>query len=134
MGKDYLTRDREKSTVIIWFHPDCEHCLYQLTQINDHIHLLKGVRFFFFTAEKNFPAAQHLGLWPRLTSSAFVHFGIVDKENFSAVFGRIVTPTMFIFNREGKLEEKLYGEVKIGKIQRLISHSTVPEYEKSGLN
>ena len=134
MGKESIERDQEKSTVIVWFHPDCEHCLYQLARLNDHIDQLVDARFFFVTSEKNFPTNYHLGLWPQLTSSAHVRFGILDKESFSNSFGRVVTPTTFIFNKEGKLEEKLFGEVKIEKIQRLIDKPNVPEHEGGGFN
>jgi peroxiredoxin len=134
MGKEYIENDAKKSTIIVWFHPDCEHCLYQLTLINDHIHLLEKVKFFFLTAEKKFPAVHHLGLWPRLTAAENVRFGILEEERFMTSFGQVVTPTMFVFNRQGKLEEKLFGEVKIEKIKRLIDDPIVQEHEKSGLN
>jgi hypothetical protein len=134
MGTELIERDSTKNTVVVWFHPDCEHCIYQLSLINDHIQLLGGARFFFLTAAKNFPASIHLGLWPALTSAEQVRFGILDEEKFTASFGRVVTPTIFIFNRQGRLKEKLFGEVKIDKIKNLITNPVIPKHEKSGIN
>ena len=134
MGKEYLINDYKTPTVIIWFHPDCAHCLYQLTEINDHLHLLGETKFFFLTADRNFPANKHVGLWPNLTSTNQVRFGILDKERFTTSFGKVVTPTTYIFNKQGNLEKKLLGEVKIGKIHRIIQNLNAREYENSGFN
>jgi peroxiredoxin len=136
MGKELLVHDSTMTTIIIWFHPDCEHCLYQLTRINAHIDELSNTKFFFLTADKHFPSTRHLGLWPNLTSAGHVRFGILDKERFMALFGKVITPTTFIFDRRGRLIEKIFGEVKIRKIQYILDSINVPEHGKkhSGVN
>jgi peroxiredoxin len=131
MGKECLVHDSTMTTVIVWFHPDCEHCLYQLTQIDAHIHVLSSTKFFFLTADKNFPSTRHLGLWPNLTSAGHVRFGILDRERFMASFGKVITPTTFIFDRQGHLIEKIFGEVKIKKIQYVLDSVNIPEHGKS---
>jgi len=131
MGNERLIHDSTMTMVIIWFHPDCEHCLYQLTQINAHIDLLRDTKFFFLTAEKDFPSTRHLGLWPNLTSADHVRFGVLDKESFKASFGKVITPTTFIFNKQGKLVEKIFGEVKIQKIQYLLDGMKIQEQNKN---
>jgi peroxiredoxin len=126
MGKENLTNDDDKTTVIIWFHPDCEHCLYQLTQINAFIDLLSNTKFFFLTAERKFPSTRHLGLWPNLTTAEHVRFGVLEKERFMASFGKVTTPTTFIFNKRGILVEKIFGEVKFQKIRRVLESIKTP--------
>ena len=134
MGEVKIEKDSTKSTVIIWFHPDCEHCLYQLHIIDQDLSVFNQTRFFFFTDDKKFPSDRHLGKWTNLTSTTNVRFGIIDQGLFSDHFGPVVKPSLFIFNREGKLTNKVFGEVKTEKLIELINIKIVPEQDRAVLN
>jgi hypothetical protein len=54
MGQENISFDTHHSTVIVWFHPECDHCRYQLDVINNNIRRLRTARFLFITAEKDF--------------------------------------------------------------------------------
>ena len=133
MGEVKIERDSTKTTVIIWFHPECEHCLYQLHVINKHLFAFSEARFFFFTDDYKFPQDRHLGKWTNLTSSENVRFGIIDKGMFTSHFGPVVKPSLFIFNRKGKLTNKMFGEVKKEKLMELINAYIVPEQDRAVL-
>jgi len=134
MGQESLSNDPARPTVIIWFHPECENCRYQLDSINGSIKKLTGARFFFITADTNFFKNKFSIIWPELIQSPYVFFGIIDKSKFIDEFGPVVTPSLLLFNRGGILKEKLYGEVKIEKIIQLINKHPVPEQTMSGSN
>ena len=113
MGKDSIINDPTRSTVIIWFHPECEHCRYQLDVLNKNIRQLGDARFFFITAERGYFRKNFRIAWPDLVQSPHVSFGIIDKSRFINEFGLVVTPSLLFFNYVGVLKEKLYGEVKV---------------------
>jgi len=134
MGQEYISIDRYHSTVIVWFHPECGHCRYQLDVINSNIHRLQDVRFLFITAEKDF-FRKHFSIeWPDLVESSHALFGVIDKSKFIKEFGPVFTPSLLFFNYSGELKEKLYGEVKVDKIIQLINEHPLPERMMSGSN
>jgi hypothetical protein len=134
VGKKVIEKDSTQTTVIIWFHPDCEHCLYQLDIINKNFLSFHDAEFFFFTDDEIFPEARHLGRWPNLTSADNVRFGIIERFTFENYFGSVMMPSFYIFNKKGKLTKKIFGEIKIQKLLELINMKTVPEQNKAVLN
>ena len=127
MRRDNLSIDSIRPTVIIWFHPECENCRYQLDIINGSIKRFAEARFFFITADTNFFKNKFDIIWPELIRSTNVSFGIINKSKFVNEFGPVVTPSLLLFNRGGILKKKLYGEVKVEKILHLIKNITIPE-------
>ena len=134
MGKDSIINDPTRPTVIVWFHPECEHCRYQLDVLNKNIRQLGDARFFFITAERDYFQKNFSIAWPDLVQSPHVSFGIIEKSRFINEFGPVVTPSLLLFNHGGILKEKLYGEVKVEKILQLIKKHPVPEQTMSGHN
>lgn len=131
-GQDSTGIDSTKHTIMIWFHPACEGCCYQLDVINNNLFRFDHVRFLFITDEKNFFINKDDKKWPRLVESLYARFGIVEQMEFVEKFGPVMTPTLFVFNHAEVLVEKFYGEVKIEKIITLINRHTVPEQKMSG--
>lgn len=134
MGQERLSSDSTRPTIIIWFHPDCENCRYQLNIINGSIEKLTKARFFLITADTNFFKNNYSAKWQDLLQSSYVTFGIINKFKFINEFGPVVTPSFLLFNQKGILKEKLYGEVKVEKIIHLINMISVPEQTMSGAN
>ena len=120
--------------MIIWFHPECEHCRYQLHVINSNINLFRDVRFLFITDEKNFFVKKYKNEWPALVKSSNTFFGIIEKSRFTDEYGPVITPSLLFFNKNGLLKEKILGEVKIEKILQLLDKHPVPEQMMSGSN
>jgi hypothetical protein len=134
MGQETISFNSTLNTILIWFYPECEHCLYQLNTINNHLERLPATRIIFLTGERTFFSNNYRIHWPNLIKSSHVLFGIVDKSRFIDEFGPVITPSLLFFNHEGILKEKLLGEVKIAKIVKLIQKYTVPEQMMSGSN
>lgn len=133
-GMNKIERENNKTTVIVWFHPNCGHCLYQLNVFNDNINAFNETRLFFLTESRIFPQKKHLGKWQNLTSAVNVKFGITSRDVFCDLFGPVVNPSIFIFDKAGVLISKIYGEVKLEKLLELINHNIVPEQDRAVLN
>jgi hypothetical protein len=121
MGNIKELKNEEVLFVIIFFNLECEHCLYQLNIINEGFDRFNGTRMFFLTNDKNIFRESKLQQWDRLTVSKDVTFGIINRHEFGLVFGKLVLPTVFIFNAMGELVKKIYGEVKLERILAEIS-------------
>jgi hypothetical protein len=134
MGKEIIYHDSTRVTLIIWFHPKCEHCRYQLHVINSNINAFRDVRLLFITDEKTFFLKKYTTEWPVLVKSSHTVFGIIDKSRFIDEYGPVITPTLLLFNKNGLLKEKLLGEVKIEKILQLLNKHSIPEHLISGSN
>ncbi len=134
MGQETISFDSTLNTVIIWFHPECEHCRYQLNTINNHIERLPTIRLILITDERTFFSNNYRTHWPNLIKSSHVLFGIIDRSRFIDEFGPVITPSLLFFNHEGILKEKLLGEIKIAKVVKLIEKYAVPEQMMSGSN
>jgi hypothetical protein len=134
MGQEKIYPDSTRTTVIVWFHPECEHCRYQLDVINNNIRCLLTTRFLFITDERAFFAKKFSIAWPDLVQSSHAIFGIIDKSKFINEFGPVITPSLLFFNHRGILKEKLLGEVKFEKIVQILNKHPVPEQMMSGSN
>ena len=120
MGNTKRLKKEEVLSVIIYFDLECEHCFYQLNIINEGFDRFNGIRMYFLTNDKNLFRESKLQQWERLTVSKDVTFGIININEFGSGFGKLVLPSVFIFNAMGKLIKKIYGEVKLEKLLREI--------------
>lgn len=134
IGRQRFLPDSTRPMIIIWFQPECEKCQYQLTMLNKNMGILEEIRFFFISPDTNLFKNKYTSIWPNLTQSKSVSFGIIDKSRFVAEFGPVVTPSLLFFNEVGALKEILYGEAKLEKILHLIHKNSIAKETKSGSN
>jgi len=115
-GFQILAADSIKPLVILYFHSGCEHCIYQLDQIEKNLDQFSSQKFIFLTYEKKFFAESKDSQWGLLSTQDEYSFGIVNENEFRNYFGTVYTPSIFIFNPRGSLCSKFDGEVKIEKL------------------
>lgn len=102
--------------LIIFFSKDCPHCKYELSILNENIEKLNNARIYLLTADKNFLNSEDINVYQNLLENKNVTFGIVDKEESKRKFGDSALPTLFFFDKKGKLTAKIKGETKFGRI------------------
>ncbi len=112
-GTGVLMPDSIKRTMVIYFSSGCTHCKYELGEINKNIGKFASINIYLFTTEKDFFKKTEVKRWDVLYKTNNVCFGIIDKNEYENKFGSMVTPSIFIFNAQGKLEKKIIGEMKI---------------------
>lgn len=132
--REIISFDSTQATVIVWFHPECELCCYQLDVINRNINRFYDIRLLLLTDEKELFNKKFIMKWPGLLESSSVKFGIIEKSKFVETFGPVLTPSLFFINHRGILKEKLFGEVKFEKIIKMIEKYLVPDQKRSGFN
>lgn len=98
--------------LIIYFHPDCEHCHYEAQEIGQNAAAFKDCQIVMITSDdsvrrvENFCGTHHL--WE------LENFEILlDKDNtFKKTFGKAVIPSVYIYDKDRKLKKRFLGETK----------------------
>lgn len=101
--------------VILYFHPNCEHCQYEATQLVNHKEDFKAAQLIMISIApvneiKTFFTTYQLNQLPNLTI-------LSDKEvQFEHYFGSAILPTVLIYSKDWQLKNKYKGEIKIEAI------------------
>jgi len=127
-GKKVLIPGDSTFTFIMYFDQNCKHCRYMLKVLNKFYDKLKNVRLILLTSDEKFMETRGPRFWANLSGAPNVSWGIIKREYYSQHFGRIVTPSLFIFDQTGHLIWKRKGEIRIEKIVEVINHSGDPEH------
>ena len=133
-GNNVLKPDSAKVTIVVLFHRNCDHCVYQLNQFNVHLQNFTKIKIILLTTDKHFFNNNAMENWPALARARNIDWGQVKKDSFRKLFGSVTYPGIYIFDRNGKLGYKIHGEVKIAKIIKIIQNFGGPERQISGKN
>lgn len=104
--------DPKKHMVIVYFHPECDHCHYEAQEIGQNVNAFNNCQLVMVTSDdslkriENFCSEYHL--WD------IDNFDVlIDKENqFKKVFGKAVIPSVYIYDENQKLTKRFFGETK----------------------
>ncbi|MDX9880766.1 MAG: redoxin domain-containing protein [Prolixibacteraceae bacterium] len=114
--------DPNQSIMIIYFHPECEHCQYEAKEIGLHANEFANVNMLMITPDdslqriENFAEENHL--WELSNLELLMDAG----DSFRKYFGTAKIPTVFIY-KNNKLLKKYSGETKIEAILEIINNS-----------
>lgn len=105
--------DSNKPTVIIYFHPECEHCQYEASEIGKQAEQFGKANMILITPDDStkrieaFAVKYHLWEVDNLTI-------LLDRNSqFKNQFGTSVFPSVFIYGFDKKLLKMYKGETKI---------------------
>ena len=120
-GKQFTSSKIQKGLplVITFFHPECEHCQYEIKEIVHNNKAFQNVNFVMISGAsalktKEFSEDYHLEKMPKLILLRDADF------QFEEIFGKASYPTTLIYNKNHKLVKKIIGEVKVEKIIELL--------------
>lgn len=111
--KDNL--QKKKATIVIVFSPDCEHCQEETKQITENIALFKKTQIVMaspidFDYIKKFYEEYNIAKYPTITMGR-------DPSYFLGTFYKVRSfPSIFIYNKKGKLVNWFSGSTPIEKI------------------
>jgi peroxiredoxin len=111
--------DPSQATIIIYFHPDCEHCQYEAKEIGLHTDEFAHTNLIMITPDDSIPRIENFmtknNLW-RMDNMAI----LLDPEHrFFGHFGTLNIPSVFIY-KHNKLLKKYIGETKMEAILEVI--------------
>lgn len=110
----------EKPLVLVYFHPECEHCQYEAQEIGQNTEAFSNCQLLMVTYDdslqrvKNFCETYHLWEIDNIVV-------LIDAENqFKKVFGKAVVPSVYIYKNR-KLKKQFLGETKLETIIEIIN-------------
>lgn len=115
-GVDTLRPSASGQTLVLLFSVHCPHCLYELDQLDRHVHKLPYDHFYLLTTDNQFDLCNGTSRWLNLSVSDRVTWAVMEKSVFLSHFGRSVKPTLFLFDGRGILRKKWSGEIKMEKL------------------
>jgi hypothetical protein len=97
--------------LIVRFHPECDHCQYEISQIfKSEIPSLVN-KFLLISSAPPDSISKFLNQFHYSDYPSAI--ALADSNNsFSDIFGRDIVPSNYIYNEELKLVKIIFGEVK----------------------
>ena len=104
-----------RATVIIYFHPECDHCQYQIDQLTQNSKDFKDSKVLFVS---NYPSHDLIEFYEDYNICTLNDAELLwDRDHeFSKYFGEATFPTTIIYGPDKMLKKKILGEVKIENI------------------
>lgn len=102
-----------KPVVFILYNSTCEHCQYELSQINAEINSFNNIELVFLSSEP-IPAIQQSAL--PFEGNRNVNFVKINPEDVFANFGTVRYPTILIYGTNSRLIKEFKGETKVEAI------------------
>jgi peroxiredoxin len=117
-----MTKDTVKPAVIIFFHPKCKLCEAEVSGIIGHPEILCDANVLFVSSAsidkiKTFLEKYPLQNLPNTTVVSDFY------SEFTSLFNPSVIPTMYIYNRNHKLEMSVKGLRDSKTVQKLINRA-----------
>lgn len=107
-------------TIILFFHPDCEHCHYEAKSIASQLSQFEKVNIWWISsAEKK--AIQSFSREYQLNKVSNHYFAYLPIQSTSKTFGSITVPHIFIYNEDQILLKEFKGETKIEALKKYLN-------------
>jgi hypothetical protein len=113
---------KEGPILVVRFHPECEHCQYEISGIfNSDIPLLVS-KALLISSDHPDSIRKFLKQFDSFDYPSII--ALADtSDSFSDIFGKDIIPSNYIYNKELKLVKVLLGEVKTETIRKYIISS-----------
>ncbi|HUX97579.1 MAG TPA: hypothetical protein VMV47_17735 [Bacteroidales bacterium] len=109
----------EGPLLIVKFHPECEHCQYEISEIFHSSIPFSGTKILFITNSSREKTKQFFSQFDKSVMSQAIIL-IDSSYAFSNIFGKDIVPSNYIYDRDLKLTRALYGEYKIEIMEKLL--------------
>jgi len=106
----------DQPTVIIYFHPECEHCQYEASEIGNQAERFGKVNMIMITPDDSTKRVEAFAIKYRLWEVDNLAILLDRKNQFKNQFGASVIPSVFIYSSNKKLLKMYKGETKIDAI------------------
>ena len=106
----------EQPTVIIYFHPECEHCQYEASEIGKQSEKFKKANMIMITPDDSTKRVEAFAIKYRLWEVDNLVILFDRKNQFKNQFGASFIPSVFIYGSNKKLLKMYKGETKIEAI------------------
>jgi len=106
----------QQATVIIYFHPECEHCQYEASEIGNKPEEFEKTNLIMITPDDSIPRIEAFALKYHLWKVDNLDILLDRTKQFKQYFGTAVVPSVFIYGANKKLIRMYKGEIQINVI------------------
>lgn len=111
--------EKNRSVLVVYFSPDCEHCQYEAREINKYRPQLKEAQIL-MVSDDPIPRIQQFDSLFLLSGNPQVKILKSEQDNFYKVFGTRAIPALFIYNKQGVLVKQFMGEANMDAILKYL--------------
>ena len=103
----------KQPTVIIYFHPECEHCQYEASEIGNSSEQFEQANMILITADDSIVRIEDFAMKYHLKKVDNLTILLDRKQNFASHFGTTIVPSIFIYGTNRKLIKMWKGEIQM---------------------
>jgi thiol-disulfide isomerase/thioredoxin len=108
--------------LIVYFHPECEHCQYEISELFNSKILESGITVMLVSPAERDSVINFLNIFPAAESKRLIT--LIDTGFvFTDIFRKAVIPSSYLYNRDLNLIAAFYGEYKIETILNRFNES-----------
>lgn len=114
-----LSVEKNKSVVVIYFHPDCDYCSLEMDYIRDNIDALRASEIVLISSadrDATLPFVTKKGV----DKFSNVKIGLDSNDEFFRSFASRMIPSIFIYDKKGHLQKFYKGETSIETILKYL--------------
>jgi cytochrome oxidase Cu insertion factor (SCO1/SenC/PrrC family) len=126
-GRTFNSSDlRTGPVLIIHFHPDCEHCQYEISELFNHVSAIAETNLILISSA---PKADLENLLNQYSYSRYSNISILrdTSDTFDRIFRSSIIPSHFLYNKDLELIKAFPGEYKLETILKYIDEDEVTE-------
>jgi peroxiredoxin len=106
-------------TVILYFHPECEHCQYEATEIERQSDRFSNANLILITPDDSIKRVEAFAGKYKLWQVDNLVILFDRKGQFKNQFGTSVVPSVFIYGSNKQLLKQFVGEVKMEAVLKI---------------
>lgn len=129
-GNKVIFAEGEKRTLIMFFRQKCEHCRYQIIQLDGKINHMPDINICLFTDDRILFQSTYIQKFSNLAKNENLIWGVVGKKFIDEFFEVRQYPCFFLYNSNKILVSKFSGERKFDWLISEIEKADSPEYRK----
>lgn len=104
--------DSTRSLILIYFHPECEHCQYEAKEIGLRADEFNDCQLVMITPDDSLPRIEKFCEQYHLQEVDNLEVLLDQKGKFERSFGKAVLPSVYIYDKGQKLKKQFLGETK----------------------
>ncbi len=114
-GTNQTAKELKGSVILVFFHPDCDHCQREITQMRENREAFKEHQVYFLS-DAQLPLIAKFTQDYKVSDQLNFIFGRTETIDVINTVGPIATPSVYIYNDKGKLVKAFNGETPIESI------------------
>jgi len=106
----------EQPTVIIYFHPECEHCQYEASEIGSSSDKFEKANMILITPDDSTVRVEAFAIKYHLWNVDNLVILLDRSKTFKKYFGTAVVPSLFVYGSDKHLIKLFKGEIQMKAI------------------